>query len=146
MNFDEWWMRVGRHIDPEPSVNWYDKRKDLMAAAFEAAKAQSGNYVCDDDTRPTKVTFANGRVVECVGNQSGVFLEVSRTEKTPWDELAECSPSTIAAVMDAPLPAPEPARKAVCGTCGGSGETEEDATGALGYVVKKPCPDCAGGR
>ena len=40
----------------------------------------------------------------------------------------------------------EPARKAVCGTCGGSGETEEDATGALGYVVKKPCPDCAGGR
>jgi hypothetical protein len=42
--------------------------------------------------------------------------------------------------------AAEPARKAVCGTCGGSGETEEDATGALGYVVKKPCPDCAGGR
>ena len=39
----------------------------------------------------------------------------------------------------------ELARKAVCGTCGGSGETEEDATGALGYVVKKPCPDCAGG-
>ena len=43
-------------------------------------------------------------------------------------------------------PVAEPARKAVCGTCGGSGETEEDATGALGYVVKKPCPDCAGGR
>lgn len=40
-------------------------------------------------------------------------------------------------------PVSEPARKAVCGTCGGSGETEEDATGALGYVVKKPCPDCA---
>lgn len=58
-DFEEWWMRVGRLIDPEPSVNWYDKRKDLMAAAFAAAKAQSGNYVADVEQRPTSVTFAN---------------------------------------------------------------------------------------
>jgi ribosomal protein L37E len=27
-----------------------------------------------------------------------------------------------------------------CAECGGTGETEEDATGALGYVVKRACP------
>ncbi len=31
-----------------------------------------------------------------------------------------------------------------CRDCGGSGEVEDDATGALGYVVKKRCPSCAG--
>lgn len=29
-----------------------------------------------------------------------------------------------------------------CRDCGGTGEVEDDATGALGYVVKKPCPSC----
>ena len=32
-----------------------------------------------------------------------------------------------------------------CGECGGSGTVEEDAAGALGYVVKRPCPACARG-
>lgn len=76
MNFEEWWMRVGRLLDPEPSVSWYDKRKSLMDMAFEAAKAQSGNYTCDDDTLPCEVVFANGRRVEIVGNESGTFLEI----------------------------------------------------------------------
>ncbi len=29
-----------------------------------------------------------------------------------------------------------------CPECGGTGEVEEDATGALGYVVKRPCLAC----
>jgi hypothetical protein len=61
------------------------------------------------------------------------YVDSLPEDSSAWDELAECSPSTIAAVMGAPLPAPEPARKAGCVACGGSGETEEDATG----------PDCA---
>lgn len=32
--------------------------------------------------------------------------------------------------------------KPVCATCGGTGTYEDDATGALGYLVKKRCPDC----
>lgn len=63
MDFDEWWMREGRWLDPEPAVSWHDKRKDLMAAAFAAAKAQSGNYVADAPEGAHRVTFANGREV-----------------------------------------------------------------------------------
>jgi hypothetical protein len=33
-----------------------------------------------------------------------------------------------------------------CGECGGTGEVEDDGTGALGYVVKKPCPACPPAR
>jgi hypothetical protein len=29
-----------------------------------------------------------------------------------------------------------------CRECGGTGETEDDATGALGYVVKRACTAC----
>ena len=64
MDFEEWWMRMGRFIDPEPSASWEDKRKDLAAEAFAAAKAQSGNYVADDAVDAHKVTFANGRTVQ----------------------------------------------------------------------------------
>jgi hypothetical protein len=32
----------------------------------------------------------------------------------------------------------------LCRECGDTGEVEEDGTGALGYVVKQPCPDCVG--
>ena len=63
-DFDEWWQRRGRLIDPEPLASWEDKRRGLAAAAFAAAKAQSGNYVADDAVEPHKVTFANGRTVE----------------------------------------------------------------------------------
>lgn len=31
-----------------------------------------------------------------------------------------------------------------CVECGGRGEVEDDATGALGYVVKRPCASCHG--
>lgn len=37
------------------------------------------------------------------------------------------------------------ASAAKCGECGGTGEVEEDATGALGYVVKRPCSACVPG-
>lgn len=64
MDFEEWWTRRGKYVDPEPSVSWYDKRKDLAAEAFAAAKAQSTCYVADTVQAPHKVTFANDRVVE----------------------------------------------------------------------------------
>jgi hypothetical protein len=31
-----------------------------------------------------------------------------------------------------------------CSECAGSGVVEDDATGAMGYVVKKTCPACGG--
>ena len=80
MNFEEWWTRVGRWLDAEPCVHWYEKRKDLMAVVWAAAKAQSGNYTCDTVVRPSKVTFANGRWVEIVGNEAGTFLEIGRDD------------------------------------------------------------------
>lgn len=67
MDFDKWWMRRGRFIDPELSSLWEDKCKVLAAEAFAAAKAQSGNYVADD-AMPHKVTFANGRTVSVGGD------------------------------------------------------------------------------
>src|SRR6202142_4787663 len=63
MDFEEWWSRTGRQLDPDPDVNWYDKRKDLMAMVWLAAKAQSGNYVADAPEGAHRVTFANGREV-----------------------------------------------------------------------------------
>ena len=38
-----------------------------------------------------------------------------------------------------------PSRGTKCQACGGTGEVEDDATGALGYVVKRPCGDCSSG-
>jgi hypothetical protein len=63
-------------------VPWFDKRKALAEAAYEAAKAQSANYVANEECMPDKVTFGNGRVVKIVDNPNpnvhlGVFLEVS---------------------------------------------------------------------
>lgn len=43
----------------------------------------------------------------------------------------------VQAVSDSCSAKAEPAR---CPECGGAGVTEEDAVGALGYVVKRPCP------
>lgn len=76
-NFDEWWARVGRSIDPDTSdVPWEDKRRALAEAAFDAAIAQSGNYVANDDTRPTTVIFANGRAVR-IANTDPPSLRIS---------------------------------------------------------------------
>lgn len=82
--FEQWWERDGRMIDPDFSeVSWYDKRKGLAEAAFNAAKAQSRNYVADEEVMPEKVTFANGRVVYIAENKTpgvhhGVYLEVGQ--------------------------------------------------------------------
>ena len=63
MDFDEWWNRVGQHVDPDPQALWSLKRKALASEAFAAAKAQSGNYVADAPEGAHRVTFANGRTV-----------------------------------------------------------------------------------
>jgi hypothetical protein len=70
MDFDEWWIRKGRFIDTEPSVSAADKMKDMMSMAWEAARAQSGNYVADTCESPHKVTFANGRTVHVLPDGS----------------------------------------------------------------------------
>lgn len=76
-NFDEWWEKTGKSIDPDTEdVPWYDKRKELARMAYEAGDAGSGNYVADDDTYPTKITFANGRVVRSAGAHGKLFLVV----------------------------------------------------------------------
>ncbi len=56
IDFDEWWTREGKFIDP-------DTCEALAQCAFRAAIAQSRNYVADDHVEPTQFTFANGRVV-----------------------------------------------------------------------------------
>lgn len=62
--FEDWWTRSGKFIDPDTDdVPWFDKRKGLGLAAFEAAMAISRNYVADDAVNPVQFTFANGRVV-----------------------------------------------------------------------------------
>ena len=82
--FDEWWIRIGRTLDPDVSdAAWYDKRRALAEAAFNAAKAQSRNYAADEETMPGKITFGNGRVVWIADNKSpgvhfGVYLEVGQ--------------------------------------------------------------------
>lgn len=55
MNFDEWYKRAGSHFGPDA--------RDAMEAAWNAAKAQSGNYTCDHPVAATCATFANGRKV-----------------------------------------------------------------------------------
>lgn len=80
--FDEWWNRVGYSLDPDTEdVSWADKRKGLAQLAFEAAMAQSGNYVADDEVVPREVCFANGRVVRIACSSRG-FLEVGMSERT----------------------------------------------------------------
>lgn len=68
MDFDAWWKREGERIDPDTSdVPWFDKRRALAEAAWEAAKGVSSNYVADHELYPQKITFANGRVVKMKG-------------------------------------------------------------------------------
>lgn len=77
-NFDDWWHRKGQFIDPDTAdVSWEDKRRALAEAAFDAALAQSGNYVANDDTDPTYVAFANGRIVRLSEATEGPFLTVT---------------------------------------------------------------------
>lgn len=62
--FEEWWLRNGQFIDPDTSdVPWFDKRRALAESAFDAAMAQSRNYVADDEVYPRRVDFVNGRKI-----------------------------------------------------------------------------------
>ena len=82
--FEQWWERDGKFFDPDTDdVPWFDKRKFLAEYAWARARAQSRNYVADEDTMPEKITFANGRVVwleenKQLGVHHGVYLEVGQ--------------------------------------------------------------------
>ena len=84
-SFEEWWNRDGKFYDPDTDdVPWFDKRKELAERAFNAAKAQSGNYVCDDTTFPGLVQFANGhnvRIVERADGVKGYYLQIGKVEE-----------------------------------------------------------------
>lgn len=79
--FEDWWKRDGKFIDPDTSdVPWFDKRKGLAAAAFEAAMAMSRNYTADDPVEPEQFKFANGRVVT-LGDDG--TLKINQPEPRP---------------------------------------------------------------
>jgi|HubBroStandDraft_4_1064222.scaffolds.fasta_scaffold2395472_1 hypothetical protein len=74
--FEQWWERQAVIVAAKTV-------KDVAKAAFEAAKAQSRNYVADEEVHPEKITFANGRVVSIADNKEpgvhfGVYLEVGQ--------------------------------------------------------------------
>ena len=75
--FRVWWDETARFIGPESGVSWEDFRKDSCEMAFEAGisngMARAGNYVANDATCPTSITFVNGMRVTCVNNV--LFLE-----------------------------------------------------------------------
>lgn len=87
VGFDKWWQETGKFLDPDTEdVPWFDKRRALAEAAFEAGietgTARSRNYTADDEVMPESVTFANGRRVRIVSNEApgvhnGVFLRVT---------------------------------------------------------------------
>lgn len=80
--FEDWWHRDGKFIDPDFSdVPWFDKRKGLAAAAFEAAMNMSRNYVADDAVAPDQFTFANGRVVTLADD--GSCLRIGNADHKP---------------------------------------------------------------
>ncbi len=62
--FDEWWQRSGKYLDPDTSeVSWHDKRKELAALAYVAGMAQSRNHIADAAVSPTIFHFKNGVTV-----------------------------------------------------------------------------------
>lgn len=76
--FEQWWQRVGRGVCVATPAG-----EDLARRAFEAARAQSCNYVADDDTMPGEVLFANGRVVAIREREDGVkgyYLAIGRRD------------------------------------------------------------------
>ena len=74
--FEQWLERTGQDTKNVGA-------KELGKAAWEAAKAQSRNYMADETEMPEKITFANGRVVWIADNKTegvhhGVYLEVGQ--------------------------------------------------------------------
>lgn len=74
MDFDRWWTRILHDLG---STSDEAGAKALAQQAWDAAKAQSGNYTADSTTEARIVTFANGRTVTCVG--AGSYMAVG------WD-------------------------------------------------------------
>ena len=74
--FEAWLKRTGQNTSNVGAV-------ELAKAAWNGATAQSTNYVCDDDTFPRKVTFANGRIVvvrERIEDPGRFYLGVGRVD------------------------------------------------------------------
>ena len=74
--FEQWLQRTENDTLTLGALN-------LARRAWDAAKAQSRNYVTDEEVMPEKITFANGRVVWIADNKTegvhhGVFLEVGQ--------------------------------------------------------------------
>jgi hypothetical protein len=72
--FEQWIKRTGQDTRNIPAM-------DLGKRAWDAATAQSRNYVADEEVMPERITFANGRVVTIADNKTpgvhlGVYLEV----------------------------------------------------------------------
>ena len=75
MNFQYWWER---HIQTVAGLSV----EATALAAWDAAKAQSGNYVSDDDPVEARaVTFANGRTVKVIPDGYLVVGWVSAPQK-----------------------------------------------------------------
>ena len=64
--------------------------------------------------------------------------ERSASSREEWEEIAAAAIAFAAGEQAEEQPK--------CPRCGGSGEEEDDAHGALGYVVKVPCPECGTGK
>jgi hypothetical protein len=62
------------------------RAKPADAARPVVPSPDSGNYVADDDTYPTLVTFADGRTVAVTDGPEGHYLVVSRKTKS-YDAL-----------------------------------------------------------
>jgi hypothetical protein len=71
--FEQWIKRTGQYTKSIAAM-------DLGKKAWDAATAQSRNYVADEEKMPKRITFDNGRVVTIVDNEAtgvhfGVYLE-----------------------------------------------------------------------
>lgn len=76
--FEQWWQRIGLSLMGKNTTY-----PEVARMAFLAALAQSRNYTADEEVKPEKITFANGRVVWIADNKEpgvhhGVFLEVGQ--------------------------------------------------------------------
>lgn len=74
--FEQWVQRTGQDTRNVGAM-------ELAKSAWQAALAQSRNYVAEEEVMPEKLTFANGRVVWIEDNkqpgvQHGVYLEVGQ--------------------------------------------------------------------
>lgn len=73
LSFDSWWDRRDASVH---KVNFeHPVLREVAKAAFDAGVAQSRNYTADHESRPSEVSFANGRSVKVTGG--GGFLKIT---------------------------------------------------------------------